>query len=53
MEGAVRGEAEREGERERISSRFPLSVERGPRHGARSHDPKIMTGAETKSRVLN
>ena len=36
---------------ERISSRLP--AKQGAQRGALSHDPKIMTWAETKSRKLN
>ena len=40
-----------EGEGEKISSR--LCTEHGAWHGTRSHNPEIMTWAETKSQTLN
>ena len=43
----------REGQRERDRISSSLHTKHRARHGARSHDPGIMTWAEIKSRALN
>ena len=45
------GKRERERERERISSKLPAGHR--AQHGARTHDPEVMTLAEIKSQMLN